>query len=47
MAIITDTLIELEVDGGVRGLQGEKGDTGTSVTNIDIVDGDLVVTLSD
>ena len=34
MAIITDTLIELEVDGGVRGLQGEKGDTGNGISSI-------------
>ena len=34
MAIITDTLIELEVDGGVRGLQGEKGDTGNGISSV-------------
>lgn len=34
MAIITDTLVELEVEGGVRGLQGEKGDTGNGIESI-------------
>ena len=34
MAIVTDTLVELEVEGGVRGLQGEKGDTGNGISSI-------------
>lgn len=34
MAIVTDTLVELEVEGGVRGLQGEKGDTGNGIEGI-------------
>ena len=34
MAIVTDTLVELEVEGGVRGLQGEKGDTGNGIESI-------------
>lgn len=34
MAIVTDTLVELEVEGGVRGLQGEKGDTGNGISGI-------------
>ena len=34
MAIVTDTLVELEVEGGVRGLQGEKGETGNGISSI-------------